>query len=68
MEDQAFNLLRDELKNMRDDLKELRATVSKLYIKIAIIAGASGVAGGKIASVAPQAVSYLQEAVQLLIG
>jgi hypothetical protein len=68
MEDQAFQLLLAELKAMKEDIKELRDSLSKLYFKIAIIAAASGIAGGKFVSSFPRLSFYVESIYKSIVG
>jgi hypothetical protein len=62
MNEQAFELLRDDLREIKEEVKDLRKSLAKLWIKIAFVAGAAGVLGGKFAGNIPvisQNISHL---------
>jgi hypothetical protein len=68
MEDQAFQLLLAELKTLKEDIKELRDSLSKLYFKIAVIAAASGIAGGKFVNSLPKLSFYVESVYKSIVG
>jgi hypothetical protein len=68
VEQQAFELLMESLRSLQQDVKELRDSVSKLYIKIAVIATAGGILGGKASNFLPKLVDYARETLKIVVG